>query len=130
LDRNTDVGAVRRQVEDALTDLGGDHLCDVLLVVSELVRNVLDHTAGPGRLRLARARNPCQVVVEVDDSSSLDPVRGASRLGESRGRGIMMVEDMAHRWGTKPRPGGKTVFALLRCGGVRMAANACDVTTR
>ncbi len=126
LDRDTEMAALRRQVDAALADLGGDHRYDVLLVVSELVSNVLDHTTGPGHLRLARVRIPCQVAVEVDDSSPLAPVCGSSRLGGRRGRGMVMVNSVAHRWGTVLRSGGgKMVYALLQCGGNGLAARLC-----
>ncbi|KOV88339.1 hypothetical protein ADL03_04965 [Nocardia sp. NRRL S-836] len=125
MDRDTDLSVLRGQVDTALTDLGPDHRYDVVLVVSELVRNVVDHTAGPGQLRLARSRNPCQITVEVDDASWLEPVRGRSRLGEHRGRGLVMVHTLSCDWGTRFRLGGKTVFAQLRCGGEGMAAALC-----
>ncbi len=128
LARNTDLAELRRRVDAALGDLGADHRYDVLLVVSELVSNVFDHTAGAGRLRLARTRGPCQVVVEVDDSSARRPVCGSSRLGEHRGRGMVMVDSMSCHWGTTPRSGGKTVFARLQCGGAGMAAGVCGET--
>ena len=127
---DTDLAALRRQVDEALAELGvgDDHRYDVLLVTNELVRNVFDHTAGRGRLRLARTRSPCQIVVEVDDSSPTEPVCGRSRLGEHRGRGMAMVDSVSCRWGTVLRPGGKTVFAQLRCGGEGMAAAECPET--
>jgi anti-sigma regulatory factor (Ser/Thr protein kinase) len=125
LARSTDLAELRRRVDAALGSLGADHRYDVLLVVSELVSNVFDHTAGAGRLRLARTWSPCQVVVEVDDSSAHRPVCGRSRLGEHRGRGMVMVDSMSCHWGTTPRFGGKTVFAQLRCGGTGMAADSC-----
>lgn len=128
VDQSTDMSSLRRRVDVALTDLGGDHRYDVLLVVTELVSNVLDHTIGQGRLRLVRTRKPCEIMIEVDDASSVAPVCGTSRLGDNRGRGIVMVDGMAHRWGTVLRLGGKTVFALLHCGGVGMAAEMCPVT--
>lgn len=107
---------LRARVATALGDLGEDHCYDVVLVVTELVSNVLDHTAGTGRLRVVRRDAPCDVVVEVDDTSSAEPVCGSSRLGADRGRGIVVVDNLAGVWGSRSLPqGGKTVFASVPC---------------
>jgi anti-sigma regulatory factor (Ser/Thr protein kinase) len=116
IDRDVTLSAVRGLVGAVLHDLGEDHSYDVLLVVTELVNNVLDHTDGTGRLRVLRSRTPCEISVEVDDSSPLRPLRGRSRLDGSRGRGMVMVDTVSNEWGTRPRPGGKTVFASISCG--------------
>ncbi|SDF74741.1 Anti-sigma regulatory factor (Ser/Thr protein kinase) [Lentzea fradiae] len=116
------VSALRRWLTAALSALGEDHLYDVQLVVTELVTNVLDHTPGTGRLRLLHHLDPCRVVVEVDDTSPAAPVYGRSRLGENRGRGIVVVDRISAEWGCRPLAGGgavsgKTVFAVVDCTG-------------
>ncbi|GGM88883.1 hypothetical protein GCM10011609_27090 [Lentzea pudingi] len=114
IDRNTSVPVVRSRVHEALRELDEDHCYDVLLVVTELVSNVLDHTAGDGRLRILLNRIGCQVVVEVDDCSAQQPVYGRSRLGGNRGRGMVMIDNITHAWGARPlAQGGKTVYALV-----------------
>ncbi|HUQ55003.1 ATP-binding protein [Lentzea sp.] len=116
--RGVSMSALRRSVTTALASLGEDHLYDVQLVVTELVANVLDHTPGTGRLRVLRSANPCQVVVEVDDASPSAPVYGRSRLGEHRGRGIVVVDNISREWGCRARgEDGKTVFAVVDCTG-------------
>ena len=118
IERSIDLSALRGQITTTLSDVDEDDRYDVLLVVSELVSNVLDHTQGPGRLRLLRTRARHEVVIEIDDSSPLEPVRGQSRLSDVRGRGIVMVDEVAKEWGTRALPGGgKTVYAKLRCAG-------------
>jgi hypothetical protein len=111
------VSVLRRDLTAALRGLGEDHLYDVLLVMTELVSNVLDHTPGVGRLRVLRSQVPCAVTVEVDDDSSAKPVYGRSRLpNDNRGRGIVVVDNLAKTWGTRWRAGGgKTVFASVCC---------------
>ncbi|MCR3750419.1 Anti-sigma regulatory factor (Ser/Thr protein kinase) [Lentzea californiensis] len=111
------VSALRRDLTAALRGLGEDHLYDVLLVMTELVSNALDHTPGVGRLRVQRSQAPCAVTVEVDDISSAEPVYGLSRLpNDFRGRGIVVVDSLARTWGTRRRAGGgKTVFASVYC---------------
>lgn len=112
----TNLSAVRGHIATALHDLGEDHRYDVALVVTELVSNVLDHTPGTGRLRIFRHTARCEITIEVDDSSPAQPVHGHSRLGGTRGRGIVVVDNLAHEWGTRPLPHGrKTVFASVRC---------------
>ncbi|MCG8925909.1 ATP-binding protein [Lentzea sp. CC55] len=109
---------LRHDLTTALADVGEDHLYDVQLVVTELVSNVLDHTPGTGCLRIVHHRDPCVVEVEVEDESPIEPVYGRSRLGEHRGRGIMVVDTISRRWGYRVRAGGgKTVFALVECTG-------------
>ena len=111
------VAALRRDLTAALRELAEDHLYDVQLVVTELVTNVLDHTPGSGRLRVLHDREPCAVTVEVDDESPVEPVYGRSRLGEHRGRGMVVVDKISRRWGSRSRDGvGKTVFAVVDCG--------------
>lgn len=117
IDPATTASAVRRRLTTALDDLGDDHRYDVLLVVTELVSNVLDHASGVGRLRVRWSAVPCTVFVEVDDTSPLQPVHGRSRLGGARGRGIVVVDGLSGRWGTRASAdGGKTVFAAVGCG--------------
>lgn len=116
--RGMSMASLRRDLAAALHDLGEDHLYDVQLVVTELVSNVLDHTcASTGHLRIALREDPCAVLVEVDDESAVEPVYGRSRLGENRGRGIVVVDNISREWGFRPRDRGKTVFALVECTG-------------
>ncbi|MDX8052252.1 ATP-binding protein [Lentzea sp. BCCO 10_0798] len=112
------MASLRLDLAVALHDLGEDHLYDVQLVVTELVANVLDHTSSTGHLRILRGQEPCAVTVEVDDESAVRPVYGRSRLGETRGRGIVVVADISRKWGCRPcGKSGKTVFALVECAG-------------
>lgn len=120
------MSALRGQLTWSLQDLGEDHRYDILLVVTELVSNVLDHTAGTGRLRVLRSNAKCEITIEADDTSDLRPVHGRSRLGDARGRGIVVVDSLACEWGTRSLPdGGKTVFASVRCGTDETVAASC-----
>jgi len=127
VERDVLVPDLRRKVDAALDDLGEDHRYDVLLIVTELVSNVLDHTAGVGQLRVFHSAPPCQVVVEVDDTSAAEPRQGESRLGPHRGRGMVVVGNVSNAWGTRPmRENGKTVFAVIRCGDGESSAVRCE----
>ncbi|MGM1062015.1 ATP-binding protein [Saccharothrix sp. Mg75] len=109
---------VRGWVADGVPRLAGtDVLDDLLLVVTELVGNAHDHARGPTVLRLLRNLGPLdRVRIEVDDPSSRPPVPGRSRLAGTRGRGLVLVGELSHRWGWNPTPTGKTVWATVACG--------------
>ncbi|WP_191296662.1 ATP-binding protein [Lentzea cavernae] len=116
IDASIVLSALRGRLTTSLPDLDEDHQYDLQLVVTELVSNVLDHTAGIGRLRVYRSTVRCEITVEVDDTSTVRPVYGRSRLGDTRGRGIVVVDNVSNGWGTRELPhGGKTVYAMLRC---------------
>ncbi|WP_053733886.1 hypothetical protein [Nocardia sp. NRRL S-836] len=99
IEPDTNTAVLRGSVEDVLRDLGEDHRYDVLLVITELAANVLDHAGGVGRLRIFRSPAPCRTWVEVDDGSEQQPVPGHSRLGSDRGRGMVMVNGISQEWG-------------------------------
>ncbi|WP_033237816.1 SpoIIE family protein phosphatase [Streptomyces albidoflavus] len=80
------------------------------LVVTELIANAIRHASGPIRLRLILDRT---LIVEVSDTSSTAPhLRRAASFDEG-GRGLMLVAQLAQRWGTRHWAGGKTIWAEL-----------------
>ncbi|WP_037872534.1 ATP-binding protein [Streptomyces sp. NRRL S-37] len=95
-----------------------DVSCAVALVVGELAANAVQHGRVPGRdvgLRLALDAAAGLVRVEVADAAATKPppasAPSSSPEGES-GRGLLLVEALAVRWGWAPRrPVGKTVWA-------------------
>jgi anti-sigma regulatory factor (Ser/Thr protein kinase) len=108
---------VRAWAATALADLDDDDLHAVQLAATELLANAYDHSRGPIRVRLTRSQGQCAVRVEVDDGSPQPPTLGRSRLGQDRGRGLVIVAKLAADWGSRPLPdGGKTVWALIPCG--------------
>ena len=109
------LAAVRGWTRDALPGVTTDELEDILLVVTELVSNAFDHSRGPRQLRLHRSTEPCPVRVEIDDASTQVPVLGTSRLGGTRGRGLIIVNRLAKDWGVTTTPSGKTVWAEVEC---------------
>ncbi|MDT0307519.1 SpoIIE family protein phosphatase [Streptomyces sp. DSM 44917] len=77
------------------------------LLASELVGNVIRHAKGPVHLRLLRSRT---LICEVSDGSLTTPhIRHAAATDES-GRGLQLVAAVAHRWGTRHTPAGKTIW--------------------
>ncbi|MCW2504651.1 MAG: magnesium or manganese-dependent protein phosphatase [Actinomycetia bacterium] len=83
----------------------------LLLVVTELVENVYQHTRGDGELRLALRTGT--VLVEVSDTSADLPLDGHARADPSQGRGLALVRTLAATWGARPGSGGKVVWAEL-----------------
>jgi hypothetical protein len=80
------------------------------LLVSELVTNALTHTGRPRQLRLFCDRT---LTIEVADSDPQAPtVRGFTDYEES-GRGIRLVDELAHRWGSRTTRHGKVVWFEL-----------------
>ncbi|MFG2548898.1 SpoIIE family protein phosphatase [Streptomyces sp. NPDC048581] len=79
------------------------------LVVSELVTNALRYGRGPVRLRLIHEGNT--LICEVFDSSSTAPHLRRARIFDEGGRGLLLVAQLAQRWGTRHEAVGKTVWA-------------------
>ncbi|MFI5567679.1 ATP-binding protein [Streptomyces sp. NPDC051740] len=95
-----------------------DVSCAIALVVGELAANAVRHGRVPGRdfgLRLALDPAAGLVRVEVADAAAakLPPTSAPSSCPEGEsGRGLLLVEVLAMRWGWEPRrPVGKTVWA-------------------
>jgi two-component sensor histidine kinase len=88
-----------------------DPLGDVLLVVTELVENVAQHTTGGGLLRLSL--RPRLVVIQVSDTSSALPEVQPPDPTRFSGRGLLIVTTLARAWGTRLLPRGKVVWAEL-----------------
>lgn len=106
---------VRGWAREVLSGLTDDGLGDCLLVVTELVANAYDHGEAPRRVRLRRSSEPCSVRVEVDDAAHGEVVVGKSRLGDHRGRGMVLVAALSTAWSVEFHEWGKTVWAEVPC---------------
>ncbi|MFK0191662.1 SpoIIE family protein phosphatase [Kitasatospora sp. NPDC090308] len=80
------------------------------LVVSELVTNALLHADAPRRLRIFRDRT---LTLEVSDAGGQPPRLRTSAEEDEGGRGIHLVSELAHRWGSRPTRHGKVVWAEI-----------------
>ncbi|MFF6772311.1 SpoIIE family protein phosphatase [Streptomyces sp. NPDC012637] len=80
------------------------------LVVSELVTNAIRYGRPPIRLRLIHDHG---LSCEVSDGSSTTPHLRRARAFEEGGRGLLLVAQLAERWGTRHARNGKTVWAEL-----------------
>ena len=86
------------------------------LLVSELVTNAVRVS------RLLRQRPPVRlwlrsdgvrVLVAVWDASPRSPVRVDAAEGDESGRGLLLVESVAARWGWNPERGGKVCWCVV-----------------
>ncbi|WP_159007125.1 ATP-binding SpoIIE family protein phosphatase [Streptomyces sp. NRRL S-813] len=77
------------------------------LIVSELVTNAIRYASGPIGLRLIKNR---RLVCEVSDPSQSQPRLRRARLADEGGRGLFLIAQLAHRWGSRYTPDGKTIW--------------------
>src|SRR2546423_15677209 len=78
----------------------------VALVVSEFSANVIRHAGGA--FRLVVSREQARVTVAVEDSLDCpDPQASDPGLTAESGRGLLVVERIALRWGCERMPYGK-----------------------
>lgn len=80
----------------------------VELLTSELVTNAILH-AGSACVLVVRVENE-RVRVEVEDSSRVVPIKRDPPLLSSSGRGMAIVDHVAHDWGVDHVAGGKRVW--------------------
>jgi hypothetical protein len=111
-DHGDPAGPLRHSAQVRLTPwLTSDDLDDAMVVVSELVQNVTQHTSGGGELVVIV--QPGAVLIEVRDHSPVLPKvqpPDGKRLG---GRGLLLVVGVTRAWGALPTPQGKVVWARL-----------------
>lgn len=109
-------GAARRAAHAALEgwSVGGDSSAAVVLVVSELVTNAVEHALPPLTLHMYREAAGSGVWVGVSDGGQAKPehTRTVSKLDE-HGRGLRIVAALADRHGTRAHPGGTTHWARI-----------------
>jgi anti-sigma regulatory factor (Ser/Thr protein kinase) len=104
----------RRQVSSTCYDMARDVVATAQLLTSELFSNALDHGAGDITLQISRL--PGELRVEVSDRSPDQPKVRPVTLSDVRGRGLMILEALALRWGVRSNGAeqGKTVWFTLR----------------
>jgi len=76
----------------------------VVLSLTELVTNSIKHGSGPVDVELKGDSDG--LVLIVSDSSETVPHRPDTSLDTETGRGILILEGLATRWGVRPEPGG------------------------
>jgi hypothetical protein len=110
----TSVAQGRQFVRDVLGEWEMDLFREaVVLVASELITNTLLHTDSPPIVTLRLTRSGLRL--EIEDESGMQPRKRTYAADATTGRGMLLVESMAARWGTETRPGGKTVWCEFDC---------------
>ncbi|MFE3641016.1 SpoIIE family protein phosphatase [Streptomyces sp. NPDC059169] len=103
------VADARQLVVAQLARWGLDELAFTTeLIVSELVTNAIRYAGGPVQLRLIRAG---ALTCEVSDPSNSQPRMRRARASEEGGRGLYLVAQLSHRWGSRYTRDGKTVWS-------------------
>jgi hypothetical protein len=107
---------LRRSVRQALAHLETDCVEDAELLVTELVSNAYDHGQPPISFRLCQLPNSSlHIDVEDGDRRNIPQLR-VPRLGGERGRGLVLVDELAQGWGFNVTATSKVVWAEMDCG--------------
>ncbi|MCM2580331.1 SpoIIE family protein phosphatase [Streptomyces meridianus] len=102
------VGCARATAARQLAEWGLDRLSFTTeLVVSELVTNAVRHASGPVQLRLIRDRT---LLCEVSDTGHTSPHLRHAAQDDEGGRGLFIVAQLVHKWGTRYTTAGKTIW--------------------
>ena len=104
---------LRRQVERVLHLWRLDPLAwQVELVVTELATNAVRHART--LFTVAMTWDGRRLRIEVSDAHPVPPEpRGALPPDATGGRGLLLVEQLADRWGYEPHERGKTIWCDL-----------------
>ncbi|WP_073908447.1 ATP-binding SpoIIE family protein phosphatase [Streptomyces sp. CB00455] len=102
------VGRARELVTGQLTAWGLEELVFTTeLIVSELVTNSIRYAGGPVGVRLIKDR---VLICEVCDPSQTQPHLRRAQLTDEGGRGLFLIAQLTHRWGSRYTPSGKTIW--------------------
>jgi GAF domain-containing protein/anti-sigma regulatory factor (Ser/Thr protein kinase) len=98
---------------ELLTTHGRAELADTAaLLITELVANTARHAHGEVRVR-AGVRSGRLLVEVADEVENLPVLRRGPSSDQESGRGLVLVEALADRWGADPLPTGKRVWFEL-----------------
>jgi hypothetical protein len=109
-------GAARRARQLAVDACGrweiGDRADAARLITGELVTNAVEHAQTMVDLRFSSGRR--YLMIAVRDGSAVPPELDRSAPSDlTTGRGLHLVDALAHRWGTLLTVDGKVVWASL-----------------
>jgi anti-sigma regulatory factor (Ser/Thr protein kinase) len=109
------VAAARQHLRELLHDWSDEDQVDsAVLMISEMLTNVLVHTDGDALL-VAEVTGgpPRRLRAEVADASDDLPHKRHPGELASSGRGLVLMELLADRWGVDPRGEGKSIWFEL-----------------
>ncbi len=108
------VSLARNRVGDLLSRCPTSDPGAIVLVVSELVTNAVEHAGSDVTLRVRLGGDAAYV--EVVDDVEQEPRRVPAGAHASSGRGLHVVSAVARRWGVRRLARGKVVWAELPLG--------------
>ncbi|MEV0942994.1 ATP-binding protein [Micromonospora wenchangensis] len=82
------------------------------IAVTELVNNVVAHVSTPMTLRLAAQGDTVHLAVR-DRSRRQPRYVGLAPLTSAGGRGLLLIDTVARRWGSTLLPDGKVIWCVL-----------------
>jgi sigma-B regulation protein RsbU (phosphoserine phosphatase) len=106
------VREARQFVADTLRDLPEEFVEDIVLLVSELATNSVNHARSPFTLGIELdARS---VRIEISDTADDLPRKRSPLMDEPYGRGLHIVDSLAESWGVGlGADGGKTIWVVV-----------------
>ncbi|MEV5656123.1 SpoIIE family protein phosphatase [Streptomyces sp. NPDC052291] len=113
------ISAARRLLRELLHDWADpDQVDAAVLLLSEVATNVLVHTDGDAFMVARATGPPGKRCLRVDVADGSDELPHKRRPGEmaSSGRGLVLMEMLAHKWGVDPRGAGKSIWFELNEG--------------
>ncbi|MFF5969112.1 SpoIIE family protein phosphatase [Streptomyces collinus] len=110
------IAVARQQLRELLHDWSSpDQVDSAVLLLSEMLTNVLVHTDSDALLvaEITGGVGERRLRIEVTDGG--DDLPHKRRPGElaSSGRGLVLIELLAHAWGVDPRGQGKSIWFEL-----------------
>ena len=100
--------AARRFVRSIVAEADIETVAAVELLVSELVTNAVLHAASEPQVDVHLSKQRLRIEV-YDDHPALPHRRTPDAVGPG-GRGLLLLDQFASRWGAEPRDDGKVVW--------------------
>jgi anti-sigma regulatory factor (Ser/Thr protein kinase) len=105
------VAKARNMIRRSLESVDSDWAERATVCGSELVTNAICHGSPPIVLNVLD--DAYCIVVVVEDGSRQPPIPRTAGVGELSGRGTLIVDRLADRWGVDFLPHGKRVWCLI-----------------
>ena len=108
------VRAARAVIRQALDAIDPERAERAVMCGTELVANAVRHGEPP--IVLSVVRGPEDIVIAVADGSREPPRPRTAAHDDTTGRGTLIVDRLADRWGVDFLPGGKQVWCRITLG--------------
>ncbi len=110
--RRSSASEARLFVTVTLHGWGDDKIMDnAITVTNELFINAVTHAGTVITVRLRRLAGV--LIAEVEDLDPREPSRTHAGMEDESSRGLELVEALSIRWGCRPMPLGKVVWAEI-----------------